>query len=204
VSDGEKIDNNPRAMTAKIDIRRRVLEAMPDRVRVFDAFAGDGHMHAAVWANAFGYVGCDLKYKPLTGGTRCMFAADNRRVMRAIDLAAFNVFDFDAYGSPWPQAIILADRRPVAPGERIGLVITAGHAGIPYMGQVVPAAVSELAGLRKGVAGLARNIDNVVDRCVIGLARRMRCGIARRWQAKGKTGAEVIYTGLVLEGVKPN
>jgi hypothetical protein len=45
-----------------------------------------------------------------------MFCADNTRVLRAIDLSRFSIFDFDAYGSPWVQAVILADRRRVARG----------------------------------------------------------------------------------------
>ncbi|HVH77139.1 MAG TPA: hypothetical protein VM755_19655 [Stellaceae bacterium] len=46
--------------------------------------------------------------------------------MRAIDLAPFNLFDFDAWGSPWEHVAILCARRPVQPGERIGLVLTDG------------------------------------------------------------------------------
>jgi hypothetical protein len=202
MSSDDKVDNNPRAMAAKVDIRHRVLEAIGTRARVFDAFAGDGHMHSAVWANAFGYVGCDLKYKPLTGDARAMFAADNRRVMRAIDLGAFNIFDLDAHGSPWEQAVIIADRRKVAGGERVGLVITNGdgraftiRANLP-----LPYAIRELAGLRGDVAGVGPNAKTVEHRIVIGLAKRMRCTIIKRWQAKGKTGAAVIYTGLILEG----
>jgi hypothetical protein len=29
-----------------------------------------------------------------------MFCANNRRVIRAIDLAPFSIFDLDSYGSP--------------------------------------------------------------------------------------------------------
>lgn len=190
-----KTDNNPQALKAKIDIRRRVLEQIAAPI-VFDAFAGSGQMHAAVWRDALGYVGCDLKY---ARDGRTMFAADNRRVLRAIDLAEFNVFDLDAYGSPWEQAIIIADRRPVAADELIGIVLTQG-AGLSYKANIVPVAIAELTGLRRGVVGLSKRQDDIIDRAIAGLARRMRCGVLRRWQAHGRTGASMRYIGLVLKG----
>ena len=36
-----------------------------------------------------------------------------------------------------------------------------------------------------------------------GMARAMKCKIARRWEATGKTGARVAYIGAVLEGLGP-
>jgi hypothetical protein len=41
----------------------------------------------------------------------------NWRVMRAIDLAPINVFDFDGWGEPWEQVIMLAARRPTSPAS---------------------------------------------------------------------------------------
>ena len=82
-------------------------------------------MWREVWHAAAGYVGCDLKWYR---DERLAYVADNRRVLRAIDLAPFNVFDFDAWGAPWEQVLILIARRPLLPGERIGLVLTEGSA----------------------------------------------------------------------------
>lgn len=199
-STGPKVDNNPQALAAKVDIRRRVLSAIgADQARVFDAFAGTGQMHGAVWREAAAYTGCDQKFVPMRGDSRLMFAADNRRVLRAIALAAFNVFDLDAYGSPWEQALIVATRRRVTPGERIGFAITEGG-GIPYKANIVPAAVAALARIRPGIVGLNRKMETVVDRCLSGLAARMRCSIEKRWQAHGKTGAAMVYAGVVMVG----
>src|SRR5882724_8409621 len=118
------VDNTPKAFKAKVAIRRNVLAAIrPDCTVVFDAFAGTGKMFSEVWKDADRYTGCDLKPQR---DSRLMFCADNRRVMRAINLAEFNIFDLDSYGSPWVQAVILADRRRVAPGEQIGLILTEG------------------------------------------------------------------------------
>lgn len=203
---GKPQQNHPQATAAKVTIRRNVLDAVwgadrkPDNTpRVFDAFAGTGEMFAAVWSPCV-YVGCDTKYTP---DSRTMFCADNRRVMRAIDLAPFNVFDFDAFGSPWHQALILADRRKVQPGERIGVVLTNGdgYALTVRANMPLPYAMRELTGLRGTVAGLNRQDDYIDGLLMKGLARRMRCNVLKTWRAVRKSGAKVRYIGMVLEGL---
>jgi hypothetical protein len=192
-----KTDNNPQAFKAKVDIRRRVLDAVVaatgSSCSVFDAFAGSGQMYSAVWKDAGYYAGCDLKW---ARDGRFMYAADNKRVLRVI------VFDLDAWGSPYEQAIIIADRRRVGPGETIGLIITNGdgraltlRANLP-----LPYALRELAGLKGGVAGVARQDDDIENRVVAGLAKRMNCEVLKRWLCVGRTGAKVRYLGLVLKG----
>jgi hypothetical protein len=192
----KKTDNNPQARRAKIAVRQNVLDVIGRKAGVFDAFAGSGDMYSAVWKNAGHYVGCDLKPQ---SDSRLMFCADNTRVLRAIDLARFSIFDFDAYGSPWVQAVILADRRRVAPGEKIGLILTEG-AGLSYKANVVPHAIAILTGVRTGAVGLSKKQDAIIDRAIAGLVRRMNCGIEKRWQAEGKSGAAMRYIGLVLKG----
>jgi hypothetical protein len=193
---GVKTDNNPQAFKAKVAIRRSVLDTVGCDKGVFDAFAGSGEMYSAVWKEAALYTGCDQK--PQRDG-RLMFCADNRRVMRAIDLAPFSIFDLDSYGSPWVQAIIIADRRRVAPGELLGLVMTEG-AGFAYKSNIVPEAIAILTGLRTGIVGLSKKQDAVIDKAIAGLSRRMSCTVEKRWQAIGKTGAAMRYIGLVLKG----
>lgn len=191
----KKTDNHHQAFDAKVGVRRRVLDAIPEPA-VFDAFAGSGQMHGAVWKNAKLYVGCDLKW---ARDSRMMFAADNRRVLRAIDLAPFNIFDLDAYGSPWEQALIIADRRPVRAGELLGLVLTEGN-GFTFKVNNMPMAVRILTGLKPGIVGLSRKQDSVIDRSIAGLVKRMRCEVVKQWRAERNTGAAMRYIGLVLKG----
>lgn len=193
---GTKTDNHPQARAAKITIRQKVLEAIGKDVAVFDAFAGSGEMFSAVWKQAKAYTGCDLKPQR---DSRLMFCADNTRVLRAIDLAKFSIFDFDAYGSPWVQAIILSDRRRVAPGERIGLILTEG-AGLGYKFNNVPGAISLLTGLRRGMVGTGKRHDDIIERAIAGLCRRMSSTVEKRWQADRSGGGGIRYIGLVLKG----
>ncbi len=52
-------------------------------------------------------------------------------------------------------------------------------------------------GLPSSAPGACRTIT---DLAIAGLARLMRCRLAHRWEARGSSGARVIYTGLVLVG----
>lgn len=194
-----KTNNAPAAHKAKVQIRRNVMDAI-GIVRVFDAFAGDGGMWRAVWSEARHYVGCDLEWYR---DARLAYVADNRRVLRAIDLGEFNTFDLDAYGSPWEQALILADRRPVAAGEKIGLLLTEGS-GLKLKMGGFPGALRMLAGIRAGAVGGGTGASRAElnDRAIAGLAKRMNCNVLNRWEAHGKTGTHMAYIGLVFEGKK--
>jgi hypothetical protein len=192
---GKKIFNHREGFGAKVEIRANVLSEI-GKANVFDAFAGPGEMYRAVWRGADSYVGCDLTWY---GDDRIAFVADNRRVLRCIDLSAFNVFDLDSFGSPWEQAIIVAARRKVVVGERIGMILTEGSGLKLKMGQP-PAALAELCKLRGRIAGLIRGKHELIDKAIGSLAARMNCSIMRRWQADREARASVSYIGLVLCG----
>ena len=188
------------AFQAQVEVRRRVLEALGQAgvgSRVFDAYAGRGDMWRAVWREAEGYVGCDREWYR---DGRVMFAADNRRVLRAIDLKPFTVFDLDAWGSPWLPALIIAARRPLERGERIGLAITEGS-GLHLRHGGYPDALRLLAGVRGRPAGGARGHAELTSRALCGLMRRMGARVERQWEAEGRSGAQMRYLGVVVVGV---
>lgn len=192
----EKVNNHPASTGDKVAIRRRVLSAISEP-RVFDAFAGSGRMWRSVWRHAVSYAGCDLKW--YRDRERLAYVGDNRRVLRAIDLSEFNVFDLDAYGSPWEQATIVAARRLVKSGEVVAIVITEGSLTKLKLGQA-PTALGLLAGVGNAARGMARQYDQIVDRAISTLCARMRCDLVARFQADGKTQSGVKYIGLVLRG----
>lgn len=197
IKSGIKVKNHGAAKNAKLEIRCNVLDAVGRDSHVFDAFAGTGEMFKGIWHEAAGYVGCDQDW---VRDTRLAYVCDNRRVLRAIDLHRFSIFDLDAFGSPYEQAIIIAARRHVAFGGVIGIVLTDGS-GLKVKQGGLPNAMAELADLTGKVSGLARWQDDLIDRCLAGLCRRMNVEIQRRWQAKGSSGAGVRYIGLVLRGL---
>lgn len=192
----KKIANHARSLPAKIALRRQLLHAMSE-TRVFDAFAGSGKMFHEVWKDAAEYAGCDFRWFI---DDRMCYVADNRRVLRAIDLQAFNIFDLDAYGSPWEQALIIAERRRVAPGEMIGFAITDGTRLNLKMGGL-PLAMRHLAGFKTKVAGGSRLQDEILSMMISGLCRRLKAELISRNVAKGKTGSQVLYLTLLLRGL---
>lgn len=189
-----KVDNHADSFADKVEIRQRVLDAVGGRV--FDGFAGSGHMWSAVWRNADGYEGCDEKYYP---DARLMFCADVHRVLRNIDLQRFSIFDFDAYGSPWQACVILAARRRVAPGARIGLVLTEGS-GLGLKFGSMAGALTALAKVRKQ-PGVGRHGKEIAARAIAALARRMNCRIESTWRAERPQGSAMLYFGVVLVGL---
>lgn len=194
----KKTKNSDFAEDAKAEIRQNVLDEIgPSCARVMDLFAGEGEMHARVWHRASVYVGCDLEWPK---DKRKIFVVDNRRLMRSIDLSGFNVFDLDHYGSPWEHALLLTKVRPVANGERVGLILTEGSNFKVRMGGL-PMALSVMAGMKNGMGGAGTSHDEIIDRALCDLYERWGVKQIRRWQARHRTGSQMRYIALVLEGV---
>lgn len=191
-----QVHNAETAVSAKVQLRRHVLDALtPELAFVFDAFAGPGAMFDAVWHRAAGYVGCDIEWFK---DERLCYVADNCRLMRCLDLQRFTVFDLDAFGSPWEQAVILAARRQLAPGERVAVLLTEGDGKNTRFGGSY--AMRQMAGIVPALR--LRSADRfweVSDRAIRNLARRMGGTIVRHWRAHGVTESQMRYSAIVIE-----
>lgn len=193
-----KVHNAPSAVAAKVTIRERVLAAVtPEQAVVFDAFCGPGAMYDAVWKGAAGYVGCDETW---FRDDRLVYVADNCRLLRCLDLQPFTVFDLDAFGSPWEQAVIVAARRRLEPGERVGVLLTEGDWKNTRLNGLGSYAMRQAAGITREmrVSSVSRFWD-VSDRALRNVVRQMGGTIVRHWRAHGVTGSRVRYTGVVIE-----
>ena len=189
-----QIDNHDAGRAAKVALRRTVLEAIgPTAAVVLDCFAGRGAMYRAVWCDAARYVGCDTKW---TQDERLAYVCDNRRLLRHIDLSPFNVFDLDAYGSPWEQVTIIAARRPLRAGERIGFVMTDGSVMRARLGRV-EGALAGMAGVRPDTSGVQRDWETVTAQAVAGLAERMGAAVESLWHADTQK-RPILYSACVL------
>lgn len=195
---GKKTHNASRAIHAKGQMRRNVLDAVgADRARVFDAYAGPGEMHREAWHAAAHYTGCDVEW---FRDDRRVFVADNQTVLRALDLRAFNVFDLDAFGSPWECATIIAARRKVSPGELVGLCLTDGS-GLRLRLSGVPHALARLVGVGSNVKLANRGHAAMFDRALDVVCERMGARVVKRWRAVSTARAAMRYEALVMEGV---
>jgi hypothetical protein len=191
----KKIDNHEASRADKVDLRRRVLDAVGGRV--LDCYAGTGQMFKEVWCRAAGgYEGIDIRYLP---DEREAFVADNKRVLRNIDLTPFSIFDIDAYGSPWEVVIIICARRKVAPGERVGICITEGS-GLKLKFGKLPRAMAKLSNATETLQGAGRSGKELAARAIIAMARRMNARVEHIWRAERSGVAPLIYFGVVLVG----
>jgi hypothetical protein len=195
--------NRPTAHKAKIDLRKNVLEHVAP-AHVFDAFCGPaGEMWQAVWKDADSYVGCDVEYE-LTD-PRPRFVADNIRVLRTLDLQRFNIFDIDAFGSPWTQLLVLAARRKWALGERGGVVITDGSVNKSKFG-VLGGAHRQLLGAQCTMVAPSRSCGIGMGELAIQVwLRQSRVTPVRQWRAESKSSGvgsfAMVYTAIVFEGL---
>jgi hypothetical protein len=201
-----KRDNSKPAEGAKAKIRENVLGIIgAENARVFDAFAGEGRMYRAVWHKAAYYVGCDRDWFPddrlAYAGQLPNHPIDNRRVLRAIDLTRFNLFDLDAHGSMWEQFWIIAARRPCAPGEKIGIVITEGTGLKMNMGGA-SRDLAWIAGVKTHMPGMGSARDGLIEKALRRTVAKMGCKVLRRWEARGNKGSRVLYLGLILEALE--
>jgi hypothetical protein len=193
-----KTDNHPASREAKIELRTHVLEHV-DPAHVFDAFCGTGEMHRSVWKDAASYVGCDQRSWARTHPPR--YVGANQLVMRSIDLQRFNVFDLDAYGSPWEQVAILLGRRTWAPGERGGLILTDGSS-LKLRWGGIPNAMAWVAGLDSTRSPASTcGVTDLMAMALAGFVKKANLNVLRMWQAEG-VNARVYYTSIVFEGTK--
>jgi hypothetical protein len=105
---------------------------------------------------------------------------------------------YDAWGAPWEQVLILIARRPLLPGERLGLVLTEGSAfNLKLNG--ISGGLRQLTGAKPGFGGGKCCRHDLIERALAESVRRLNAKILRRWEAEGRTGANMRYIGLVLD-----
>lgn len=199
-----KVDNANAAHAAKLELRNNVLREI-DQASVLDCFCGRGAMWRGAWSKALAYAGCDER--SIERGDPPRFWCDNLTLLRSIDLNRFNVFDLDAYGSPWAQMVVLATRRKWAPAERGAIVLTDGGSMHSRYGGRCAGLVDLLGEPAHGApTGVAAALQ-ASKRALQVWLQRSRVRALRRWQAQGNgsgRGAQVmVYTAVVFEGL-PN
>jgi|GEM_PF-1770099 len=192
--------NGALALRAKVGMRMSVLEHVKP-AHVFDAYCGpSGEMWRAVWKRAASYVGCDEVYEPFDPRRR--FVGDNRTVMRAIDLQAYNVFDLDAFGEPWEQLTILSVRRTWQAGERGAVILT--WSDLKTRWGFASHALASLSGL--GSLKVGRKADVAITPMAIrSFFARSNVHPLQAWNASGgstgKGSNKQTYTAIVFEGL---
>jgi hypothetical protein len=199
---GDVVDNHAAGLPAKVALRREAMQAVggPEAARVLDLFAGRGEMHGRVWHEAGAYLGNDKDQAKALAHAGLTHNAPAEVLVRALDLYRFNVFDFDAYGSPWAEVAAMAPRRRLQPGERVAVVITDGSARRAMLGVTVHA-LARLAGVPPDAPGAHLRWAEIGKAGLEACAGMMGGRLASLRQAAGGPGSRGVWYALaVLEG----
>lgn len=198
----DKVDNHAAALPLKIALREEALADVP-QPHVLDLFAGKGAMWAAVWNRAETYLGCDHEWSQVLAHPGPVHHAAAQTVLRGIDLSRFNVFDLDAYGSPWVEVAVLAARRRLLPGEVVSLVLTDGAPRRAMLG-LTAFALANMAGAEASAPGAHRRWTELVRAALAEAARRMGGELVALRQPADALGSRGMYYGrAVLRGLGP-
>jgi len=97
-------------------------------IHILDCFAGDGKLWRLLekeYGDSIRHVGIDTEMKH---GAK--YLGDNRKYLKHLPLNDFNLIDIDAYGVPYEQLHIIAQRQ--YQGIIVGTFIQCGYGGLPY------------------------------------------------------------------------
>lgn len=187
---GVKTDNAP--ITAKQQIRLSILDKI-NNPRVCEVFCGAGEMYRSVWHEAEDYMGID---KRKFFDERVTICGDAEKAIRTINLNDYNIFDIDAYGSPYNILSYIVQNR-TEKGE-LAFVLTDGSAMDLRLGRV-SRGLRELSGIKNHVLKRASNIH---DELIIEVVKNIEKITGKKSSnfviAKGKTGAAMRYYAFIL------
>ncbi|HAK89904.1 MAG TPA: hypothetical protein DCP24_12760 [Nitrospiraceae bacterium] len=179
---------------AKIDMRKLILSNITTP-SVLDCFAGEGK----IWTQCYKdmpYVGLDRK--AISDG-RTVLNIDNIKYLRSADLTRFNVFDLDAYGSPWHQFMIVLKRRKLKADERVAIFLTDGLSILTRLGNL-PTGMKKYVGIpaKMRVPCLSRHMDYIRALVVVNAVREAGAGIERALITRNSRG-NMVYMGLLIK-----
>lgn len=191
---GIKTDNAKN--TSKINIRKMVLDKF-DKSHVFDAFYGEGAMYDDVWYKADSHVGCDLR-KIFTKKTK-IHCGNNLKFIKANSMKRFNIFDLDAYGSPYEQMDEIIKKIQHNNIEKTAFCITDGVQMDLRMGRICKGlrVMTEINTSR--VTSIYKEHDNLIKLVILNTARRLNKSVVFSKIAKGVTGSGMRYYAFILD-----
>ena len=189
---GTKTDNAK--INAKIDLRNNILNLFEEK-KVLEVFCGSGEMYRDVWHVADSYTGVDIKKQFDERNTIC---GDALKVVSTIDIDNYNIFDIDAYGSPYEVLNVILNRYQGG-SKRLAFILTDGINMDLKMGRICKG-VRSIIDIDSHILKKANNIHGMIIEDVVScVAGRMGAKVIHKQFAKGVTGAAMRYYAFVLE-----
>lgn len=172
---------------AKIKLRKKALTL--SRINILEVFCGAGEMYNSVWSDADKYTGIDIvKYFD----KRNTICGDAFKAVSSIDLTGFNVFDIDAYGSPYLILDKVIERIDKTINE-FYFIITDGSAMDLRLGRICHG-MRRMTNIDFHVAKRAASIhEDLIKEVIKNIEERLNGVMSEFSIARGKTGAAMRY-----------
>jgi hypothetical protein len=179
------VKTNNAKITAKEKLR--VIQGI-NNLSVLDIYCGAGEMYNAVWNKAKSYEGIDIK--EFTDG-RKLHIGDAPQILKKINIDKFDVFDIDAYGSPYECLLIILNK--IKTRKIRHFIITDGIEIDLRMGNI-----EQFFGILTGVESRKiNNIHKIHDQLILKLLKNIEHNLNTKVSnfliAKGKTGSGMRY-----------
>jgi hypothetical protein len=186
------VKTNNAKISAKKDIREFVMSQIAKQ-SVLEVFSGLGEMYNSVWHKADDYQGID---KVKVFDSRDTLCGDVHKLIRRADVQRFNIFDIDAYGSPYE--ILDYITQTIRPCGDVAFVLTDGTNMDLKLGRVCKG-IRNFVGIENHILKRASVIhDDIIGMIAKEIARRLKMRIMSMRIARGKTGSSMRYWAITL------
>lgn len=190
---GKKTDNA--AVKEKESIRLMAFDHI-GAVGVVEFFSGSGEMYRSVWSRSKMYLGVDRRKFFDERNTIC---GDCSTEARKIDLSKYNVFDIDAYGSPYTVINNILNNQTLKRDRKLFFVVTDGTAMDLRLGRICIGIRSILGIFEHDKIKRAHHLhDALIDRICETVASRLSMDLSFFVKATGKTGSKMKYYAFLL------
>ena len=187
------VKTNNAKTNAKTEIRLSVLSEI-ENPKVLEVFCGAGEMYKNVWHNSEKYTGIDkVKYFD----ERHTICGDAEKAVRLIDVNDYNIFDIDAYGSPYEILDYIVSKIDQE-NKKIGFVITDGVNMDLKLGRVCKG-LRRFIGYDFHIAKRANVLhDDFIKIVIDKIAEKLKGKIENLLIAQGVTGSSMRYYSFVI------
>lgn len=156
-------------------------------------------MHKEAYGGTDNYLGLDTEQ---FRNDRATLVCDNRRYLRMADLDEFDLFDLDAYGSPFEQFAIICTRLQWTRAKTIGFVLTDGT-GMNSRFNAMNRQFLNWIGAKTHLGGkvqMTHREDFIVAALIKGaeVARGTVQNIMVAYKDGGKSGSDMRYIGFTI------
>lgn len=114
-------------LRTKVRLRLELIDEIgKDKIHVLDAFAGQGLVWKEIQRQRPDLQVTTVGIEKRKYVNPNVIMGDNRKAMKGMDLTVFDIIDLDAFGCPWEQLAIAAERAPNVPVVLTHISVTLG------------------------------------------------------------------------------